>query len=195
MANYQFRNTGYSDYDSAVDAARLNPKPTTGLEDVNAAGTTTSDIVYQGVDPDQSQTFTGANQFWIEDDGRQIWQVAADGGIISVQSMPAWDCSDPLDFGYIGEDPSGSGENTEGDVIAITYGTNVKNTNEPSLIEVRLGSDATGQVVQDATTSTGFVYGENTYRVKFSLPSGWSGQDLDGNKACVVTNVTVVSFI
>ena len=192
MANYQFRNTGYSDYDSAVDAARLNPKPTTGLEDVNAAGTTTSDIVYQGVDPDQSQTFTGANQFWIEDDGRQIWQVAADGGILSVQSMPAWDCSDPLDFGYIGEDPSGSGENTEGDVIAITYGTNVKNTNEPSLIEVRLGSDATGQVVQDATTSTGFVYGENTYRVKFSLPSGWSGQDLDGNKACVQTNVTVV---
>ena len=83
MANYQFRNTGYSDYDSAVDAARLNPKPTTGLEDVNAAGTTTSDIVYQGVDPDQSQTFTGANQFWIEDDGRQIWQVAADGGILA----------------------------------------------------------------------------------------------------------------
>ena len=189
MANYQFRNTSYSDYDSAVDAARLNPKPTTGLEDVNAASTNTSEPVYQGVD--QNQTFDGQDQFWIEDDGRQIWQVAADGGILSVQSMPAWDCSDPDDFGYIGANPSGLGENTEGDLITITYGTNVKGGNMPSLIEVRL-NDATGQVVQDATTSTGFVYGENTYRVKFSLPSGWSGGDLDGNKACVQTNVTVV---
>ena len=186
MANYQFRNTGYADYAAAVEAARLNPKPTipSDLINVNAANTDTGTPVYQGVGT-QLVTFDGGDLFWIEDTGRQIWEIANDGGIANVQDMPAWGCGDTNDLAYIGANPSGGGTNTEGDLITITYGSNVSGGNMPVLQEVRVGSVASGQV------TTVWVANENTYRVKFSLPSGWSGADLDGNKACVVTNITV----